>query len=144
MCIRNWLMVYLCRLLAEPLMAVGLCQCVVDFFFLYLSTNMHVIHLKGECPNKSQNSAGVEMWKGYQGQQGKAKRWKKMQNNLISMNRLVDTALIRNWTRDFCFKMQVYDTIDNGNIFSSQWQINSWCLYACSNSLIDLSTTRKQ
>lgn len=65
---------------------------------------MHLIHLKGECPNKSQSSAGVDKFKGYQGQQGKAKRWKKMRNSLIAMNGLMDTASTRNWTRDFALK----------------------------------------
>lgn len=68
-------MMHLCRLLVDPFMVVGLLSDVLfSNFFLHLSTNMHLIHLKGECPNKSQSSAGVEKFKGYQGQQGKAKR----------------------------------------------------------------------
>jgi len=81
-------------------------QCMVhySFFLLYLSIYVHLIHLKGEIPNKSQSSAEVKMCKGYQGQIDNAKGLKRMRNSLIARNRLVNTVLTRNWTRDFALK----------------------------------------
>lgn len=100
---------------------------------------MHLIHLKGECPKKSQISAGVKICKQYQGQHCKGKGWKKMRNTLIA-----DTTLTRNWARDFALKCKCMAPLMSVSSTHHKDKSTANVDYPYRNSLIDLSTPRKQ